>query len=121
MVRRQIPLTVLLLLVLALSLGGACGQKDTTPPTAPTNLSCERFSEWTLLFSWEGSTDEGSGVYSYLIRIVGEPLYDDWFITGSSLSFPYSAPLSEGSHIFQVKAVDEAGNEGPVASLEFQS
>jgi predicted phage tail protein len=70
----------------------------------------------TPTFIWVGATDEGSGVQSYLVRM------DDsgWTDIGDAKSYTHGAPLLDGSHTFQVKAVDKAGNESDLtASLTF--
>ena len=79
---------------------------QTKPPTATTN------TEATFTFS--GSDSGGSGVAFFECRRDGAV----WAICTSPKEF---TGLAEGAHIFEVKAVDQAGNVDPIpASFDWQ-
>ena len=95
---------------------------DKTLPTAPSSLS---FTDDTgssgdaitadteLVFTW-GTASDDIGLNRYEYRLDG----GDWTATPTS---PRSATrtVTEGSHLFEVRAVDKAGNAGPVKEKSF--
>lgn len=111
---------IIAVLCLILLLGCAQETKDTIPPTAPSNLvKTSPDNDNTPTFSWSASSDEGSGIDCYLVRIPGHPFYEYWTFNGDSSSFTCPAPLSDGSYAFEVKTGDRAMNESATASLTF--
>lgn len=111
---------VIVLSCLTLLLGCAQETEDTTAPTTPTNLTKTTPDiDNTPTFEWDASTDEGSGIGCYLVRIPENPFYEYWIFNGILTSFPCDAPLSDGSYTFEVKALDKAMNESAAATLTF--
>ena len=112
---RAVSLVLVLIGLLLASMG--CSSKDTAPPSEPYSLvRTTPDNDNTPTFIWLGATDEGSGVQSYQVRM------DDsgWTDIGDTKSYTHGAPLLDGSHTFEVKAVDKAGNESDLtASLTF--
>jgi chitodextrinase len=80
------------------------GNGDTTPPTAPSNLTVEDLNDncGSQILRWTGSTDD-SGRVEYEIYRNGH----FWFLTGATELFTYTQP---GTNTWTVVAVDEAGN-----------
>jgi len=118
---KTIRVVGIVLLCLALLLAStSCSTGDKSPPSEPTNLTCtSTCSDNTPTFTWEAASDEGSGIDSYVFRIEDESWYEYWRIIGDSTAFTCETPISDGSHTFEVKAVDKAGNEGDAASHSF--
>ena len=130
---------VYILLIISLAiLVVSCGiLADTTPPRAPANVTMKepRFcsislmlypiERWMhnvckteeLIFRWDAASDEGSGVASYRVR-----LDSDVFIEiGNATTYNIGTDaISDGSHTFEVRAVDDAGNEGIPGKLSFK-
>lgn len=123
----------LLLLCLALLVGstscGKCSESpeegqttDTTAPSSPSNLACTSpCNAATRTFAWDAATDDDSGVDHYLVTIDGGGVGNLWTILGNVATYTFEAALAypDGSHTFEVKAVDKAGNEGTAATLSF--
>ena len=114
---KWIRAVVMILLSLALLLGSIRCGTDTSSPTTPSNLTRTTPCNNNLpTFTWNTASDEGSGISRYLINIDG----NGWWTIGDVTTYTYCCnPLSDGSHTFEVKAVDKAGNEGSAASLIF--
>jgi len=98
----------------------SCGHSktptDTTPPTTPANLAIPTStSETAPKFTWDSASDDLSGISSYLLRIDGA----GWIDVGGYKWYKCSTALAVGSHTVEVKAVDNAGNEGSPAILNF--
>jgi hypothetical protein len=83
---------------------------DTTVPDS-FNLNLPLDDSWSgsndITFNWIGSGDSGSGLDKYQLYIDGELKYDN---------IPYSKTstttwVTEGSHNWYIKAVDNAGNQ----------
>jgi len=93
-------------------------QTDTTPPSAPTNLTMADdtgssstdgiTSDTTPTFSWSAATD-ASGIWKYQYQFDGGAWTDT---TGLSVMLS----TTEGNHAFAVRAVDLAGNVGDAAA-----
>ena len=84
---------------------------DTSPPTAPTNLSQTAVSDSAATLSWSESTDDvgvtGYGLYVGGLRIA----------TSTQTSYAFSGLSCESNYTFGVDAYDAAGNRSPVATL----
>ena len=89
----------------------AAGGGDTSPPTAPTNLSQTAVSDSTATLSWNASTDDvgvtGYGLYVGGIRID----------TTSQTSYAFSGLSCASNYTLGVDAYDAAGNRSPVSTL----
>lgn len=66
-------------------------------------------------FAWEAASDSGSGVDCYWVKIDN----GNWQDVGGVTTYTQTTPLAEGTHQFQVCAMDKAGNSGEITSLEF--
>ncbi len=88
-----------------------------TPPTAPTGLArITPPNDTSPTFQWTASTDTGTdSIASYKARFDIAPFTD----IGNVTSFTPGNAVPEGNHVFEVKAVDDVGNEGPSTSLSF--
>jgi len=89
---------------------------DNTPPSTPSNLrKTTPGTGSTPGFAWDASSDTGSGVSSYQVEI------DDgsWTDIGDVTTYQQTEALSDGSHVFYVRARDNDGNTGDEASLSF--
>ncbi|MBN2098902.1 MAG: fibronectin type III domain-containing protein [Dehalococcoidia bacterium] len=108
---------VVIALSLALVLGSAgCGVKDTFPPDAPTGIAATTdCNDNTPSFSWDAAADKGSGVDYYLVAVDS----GDWIDAGDSTDYTLATAIPDGDHVFNLKAVDKAGNEGIQGSLAF--
>lgn len=92
---------------------------DTTAPTTPGNVTrTTADDDTTPTFTWDAATDTTSGVASYQVRIDSGDFSD----IGNATTFTVADAdaLSAGSHTFEVKAVDAAGNTGSSGSLDFE-
>ena len=119
---RVISLALLCLVLLVFSTGCPKSETqtqdttDTTAPTAPTNLiKASPGNDNTPTFTWSAASDADSGVAYYLGRIDSESFVD----IGSVTTYTALDALSEGDHTFAVKAVDNSGNQGTAAILNF--
>jgi endo-1,4-beta-xylanase len=78
--------------------------KDTTPPSAPTNLKLSTSTSTTFTFTWTASTDD--------VGVVAYQIFDGATLIGTTLSasatLGYSPPLY--AHSVTVRALDAAGN-----------
>jgi hypothetical protein len=94
--------------------------RDSVPPSTPTNLtySVVQGSD-QMVFSWDASIDEGSGIDGYLFRTSWQGVFSEHFVYVSDNSFETHIPQYDGPHTFEVKALDKEGNESGVAVLEF--
>jgi hypothetical protein len=80
---------------------------DTTPPeTDLDSTPPDPDNDDTPTFEFSGSDSGGSGVNSFECRVDG----GDW---ASCSSQHTTAPLSDGSHTFEVRAIDNFGNRDP--------
>lgn len=84
---------------------------DATPPTT-FNLLTPSDNTWTAslqpAFQWSASLDAGSGLAKYQLWIDGTLNRDN--IPGTSTSTTPATSLSEGTHTWMIKAVDNVGN-----------
>ena len=79
---------------------------DNVPPSTPQNLSFVLNPDDTVDLSWDASTDN-IGVTEYLVFRNGVVIAN---VDGAETTFLVTG-LAAGSHWFQVRAVDAAGNE----------
>lgn len=108
--------SILVAISLLFGLVGCSSVVDTTPPTTPGNISkTTPDNDNTPTFTWDAATDATSGIASYQVRIDSEAFTD----IGNVTTYTVTIALSDGSHIFEVGAVDKAGNEGMPGSLTF--
>jgi len=90
--------------------GGDVAVPDTTPPTAPTNLTPANGTttgDSTPDFTWRAATD-AVGVTGYEITLDGTLITQE-----ATASYTPIAALVPGLHNWQVRARDAAGNWGP--------
>jgi chitodextrinase len=93
------------------SYGTSPSAADTTPPTAPANLSATAISSSAINLTWTASTDN-VGVSAYLIeRCQGAGCSNFAQIASSpSTSFNDTGLSSSASYSYRVRASDAAGN-----------
>ena len=86
------------------------GAIDSTPPTAPSNLSARAISTTQIKLSWGASTDK-VGVQGYLIFRNGMQI-----ATTSNLSYVDTKLQPATSYSYSVAAYDGAGNISPASN-----
>ena len=90
-----------------------CIDKD--EPSAPENFAVSG----NVVLSWSEATDSPESTSDCTFGIDHYNVYVDGNLIGSSEDLSYSGnSLSDGSYIFEVSAVDRAGNEGDRAIKE---
>uniref|UniRef100_UPI0035655B2E fibronectin type III domain-containing protein n=1 Tax=Cohnella sp. TaxID=1883426 RepID=UPI0035655B2E len=87
--------------------------RDTTPPTAPGNLSLVSKTEKTATMKWTASTDE-SGIEVYDIYRNG--VYYGYTQDFDKLQFTATGLAPNTTYTFTVKAKDKAQNWGPFSN-----
>ena len=87
----------------ALAVSG-CACTDTTPPSAPANLTYSNLTSTGVTLDWTASTDN-AGVARYQILDAGVVVG-----TTGSTQFEVSGLLPGTSHVFSVRSMDTAGN-----------
>lgn len=121
---KSVFVTLVFLLLLGLIVGNtSCSNKDTTPPTAPANLSYELINNNSdIVFKWDASTDKDSGISGYLVETSWQgDMSENWvYVTSESFDTFIPITLASGLYTFQVKALDKAHNESDITSIEFQ-
>jgi hypothetical protein len=93
----------------ATSVSGAVA--DTTPPTAPTNLSANSITTNSLILSWNAASD-AVGVTNYLIYRNGTLIAT----VGNVLTYNATGLSPSTSYSFTVYARDAAGNVSAVSN-----
>ncbi|WP_394824483.1 fibronectin type III domain-containing protein [Pendulispora albinea] len=94
----------------------ASAGRDTTPPTAPTNLRAVQVSFTWARFAWDPSTDNSGEIYYYSFQI--EPT--TWNLAETRTTTDRLGGLESGkTYVARVKAVDRAGNQSAETSLTF--
>lgn len=83
---------------------------DITPPSVPVVTAYAVVGSTGLVWSWNASTDQQSGVAGYRVKIDGLEVTPG-LITTSGLTYT-ATNLSVGSHTIEVAAEDVAGNVG---------
>jgi len=109
-------LVLLLCLALVFSLAGCAILRDNVAPSTPTITKTTPDNDNTPTFTWDAATDDDSGIDHYEINMDSGWI---WIKVGDVTTYRWPAALSDGSHTFEVKAVDDAGNVGTAASLTF--
>ena len=96
-----------LLALLAVSVQVDVAGQDSTPPTAPGNVSVALAGTRFVTLTWDASTDD-SGAVTYEVEEDGvTPAYS---VNGPEWTSPNANLLPETSHNYRVRAVDAAGN-----------
>ena len=80
---------------------------DTTPPTAPTNLTATQVSGSQVNLAWSASTDN-VGVAGYRVFRNGTQIGGD--LGGSTLTYSDTTVVAGTTYSYTVKAFDAAGN-----------
>ena len=83
---------------------------DTTPPTAPANLTATAISPSQVNLSWDASTDN--------VGVAGYKVYRDGVFVASTSTTAYSDTAVQGgtTHTYTVYAYDAAGNISPASN-----
>lgn len=82
---------------------------DTTPPTAPTNVTVSNPTDTTLTVSWNAATDNVAVASYNVYQLQGE--VQVFLVNVTNLSVLITGLASATSYTFIVKAVDTSGNE----------
>jgi RHS repeat-associated protein len=80
---------------------------DTTPPTAPTNLTAAAPSATQINLSWTASTDQGSGMSYYKVRRGGN---DYATVYAPTTTYSDTNLQPDSTFTYTVLAVDREGN-----------
>ena len=91
---------------------GTGGGGDTTPPSAPTNLTSSNVTDTTADLSWNASTDN-VGVTGYEVFMDGSSIG-----TVTTTSATVTGLTSQTSYAFTVRAFDAAGNNSAFSNTE---
>jgi chitodextrinase len=88
------------------------GPTDTTPPTAPGNLTATATGPTTIALSWQASTDN-IGVTGYTVYRDGTGIAT---VGGSTTSYSDGGLIPGTTHTYTVTAADGAGNMSPASN-----
>lgn len=88
------------------------GQIDTTPPTAPTNVTALAVSDNQADLFWEPSSDEETGIVQYKLLWNGE-----YLATVKGLKFSDTDLNENTEYTYSLSAVNYHGIEGPPSSV----
>ncbi|MBI4714093.1 hypothetical protein HY771_02830 [Candidatus Uhrbacteria bacterium] len=94
---------------------------DNTSPSAVTSLiKTTSSTDNTPTFTWLESTDDvhstyGTGIAYYEYSLDGAAYVN----SGNGTTFTFSQAITDGSHTFSVRAVDNAANTGTAATTSF--
>ncbi|WP_316746021.1 glycoside hydrolase family 48 protein [Streptomyces sp. MK7] len=93
-----------------LVVGGGTGTGDTTPPTAPKNVTVSATTATGVSLTWTASTDD--------VGVAGYDVFRDGTLAGSSAttSFTDSGLTASTKYTYTVKAKDAAGNVSPAST-----
>lgn len=105
---------------------------DTTKPSETPNLAVDvkERRQTSFHLDWDGASDAGAKVTSYLVRVSGSPIDEANFGAAEAVLYAGS-PADPGAtdgidvlgrqiakdYYFAVQAVDSVGNRGPVSSV----
>jgi hypothetical protein len=107
--------------MVAFRAAGSAPPTDTTPPTAPSNLTATAINNSQVSLSWTTSTDPDSPVSVYLLeRCSGAgctTFAQIAALPGSTTSFTDAGLVSGTSYSYRVRASDPAGNLGPYSNV----
>ncbi len=87
--------------------------KDTTSPTIPLLLSPpdnSNSSSSQITFSWQGSTDDVSGINYYELFISTDESFSVIYTSKTSVSTSTDAVIGGGRYFWKVRGYDKAGN-----------
>ncbi len=108
--------SILVAISLLFGLVGCNCVVDTTPPTTPGNITkTTPDNDNTPTFTWDAATDATSDIASYQVRTDSEAFTD----IGNVTTYTVITALPDGAHTLEVRAVDEASNQGTAGSLTF--
>lgn len=94
----------------------AAGSVDTTPPTTPTDFALTDLGCGNVMLSWTQSTDNVTQQSNIQYDIYVDGFFDHSVVgVGSTTAFS-----GMGISVFDIQAVDEAGNYSLVNSLDAQ-
>src|SRR5262249_3084531 len=96
----------------------ALSTPDTTPPTAPSNLTATAFSPTQINLAWTAATDN-VGVTSYLVESCQAAACSNFAQIGTSTttSFPSTGLTAGTGYSYRVRASDAANNLGPYSNV----
>jgi titin len=100
------------------SVANATTLADTSPPTAPSNLTATAASSTQINLAWTPSTDN-VGVTQYQIQrclVAGCTTFAQAG-TSTTTSFPDSGLVASTSYSYQVRALDAVGNASPFSNV----
>jgi chitodextrinase len=94
------------------------GQPDTTPPTAPTNLTATPFSSSQINLTWTASTDN-VGVTGYMVERCQGAVCSNFaqIATPSTTTFNDTGLTGSASYSYRVRATDAAANLSAYSSI----
>jgi chitodextrinase len=81
---------------------------DSTPPSAPSNLSGIRAKPRQVVLSWKASTDN--------VGVAGYRVYRGGVLVGTTTSLSYTDRPPRRSFVYVVVAYDAAGNTSPASN-----
>ncbi len=111
------PLAAAVVALAVLAPAQAAAARDTTPPTAPTNLRVTNLSFTSVGLAWNPGTDN-SGWVQYVVEVRTPPYYFQRYgALGTTKSF---TALAQGTtYTATVWTRDGANNESPGVSIQF--
>lgn len=88
---------------------------DATPPAAPAPIAELRVAPGAVVVPWQPAADASSGVAGYRVYIGADPAgTSDWYTPDPVVKTP---PLTPGSYLVRVQALDKAGNTSAWATI----
>ncbi|HVY68158.1 MAG TPA: fibronectin type III domain-containing protein, partial [Patescibacteria group bacterium] len=94
----------------------ATGGSDTTPPTAPTNLTATAASSTQINLSWTASTDD-TGVTGYNIYRGSSSTTLGFLASTTQTSYNNSGLTASTTYFYGVRAFDAAGNTSATSTV----
>jgi len=83
-------------------------ETDDIPPTPPTSLTIVEATGLALEISWDGASDDQSGIYAYHIYLNGELYNTESLVFGNSVVLKVLQPDTE--YAIQIEALDNGRN-----------